>query len=401
MKDADVEVSFPGAQGHTLVGRLHRPPGPLRGCALFAHCFTCGKDLRVARSLSATLAGHGFATLRFDFTGLGESGGDHADTTFGTNIGDLVAAADWMRETLEAPSLLVGHSLGGAAVIMAAGSIPEVRAVATIGAPAEPAHVAKLLGPRRAEVEARGEAEVELAGRRFFIKQQFLDDLEAQSPAEHLRALDAALLVFHSPQDEVVGIDNARRIYEAARHPKSFVSLDGADHLLRRPRDGAYVANVLAAWVDRYVARVADEVPRGTVVVEGAGTLQQHVAAGPHAWLGDEPTDVGGLDTGPSPYDLFLASLGTCTSMTLRMYASRKDWPLESVRVTLTHERVHAKDCADCEKPGGLIDEITRSLELRGPLDDAQRARLLEIADRCPVHRTLQNEIKIRTSLEG
>jgi putative redox protein len=399
MKDADVEVSFEGAQGHTLVGRLHRPPGPLRGCAIFAHCFTCGKDLRVARSLGATLAGHGFATLRFDFTGLGESEGSHADTTFGTNVGDLVHAADWMREHLEASSLLVGHSLGGAAVIMAAGRIPEVKAIATIGAPAEPAHVTKLLGPRRAEVEARGEAEVEIAGRTFSITQQFLDDLEAHSPAEHLRALDAALLVFHSPHDEVVGIENARLIYEAARHPKSFVSLDRADHLLRRHADAAYVANVLAAWVDRYVARPEDEVPRGTVVVEGAGTLQQHVTAGPHAWLADEPPDVGGLDTGPSPYDLLLASLGTCTSMTLRMYASKKSWPLESVRVTLTHGRVHAKDCADCEKDGGLVDEITRALELRGPLDEDQRARLLEIADRCPVHRTLENEIKIRTTL--
>jgi len=393
----DYALSFE-SNGATLSARLHEPPGPLRGCALFAHCFTCGKDLRAARILADRLAGLGIATLRFDFTGLGDSEGELAETSFSSNVEDLVAAATFMRERFEGPAILVGHSLGGAAVLAAAHAIPEVKAVATIGAPADPAHVKKLL-TNAEEIEAKGEAEVSIGGRPFRIGKQLLDDLEAQNAPEKIASLKKALLILHSPQDEIVGVENARTIYEAARHPKSFVSLDGAKHLLPKPEDARYVADVLAAWASRYVRPEPHEVERGEVLVEGAHTYQQHVLAGPHGFLADEPRKLGGLDTGPTPYDLLLAALGTCTSMTLRMYADRKEWPLERVRVSLRHERVHAKDCEQCTSTKGQIAVLTRELEIVGDLDEAQRKRLLEIADKCPVHRTLSGEIRIDTEL--
>ncbi|MEC7519909.1 MAG: bifunctional alpha/beta hydrolase/OsmC family protein [Myxococcota bacterium] len=397
MRD-EQRIRFPGADGQTLAAVLQRPPGPLRGCALFAHCFTCGKDLRAVRALSGALAERGIATLRFDFTGLGESEGDFADTTFSSNLDDLIAAASWLEETLEPPTLLIGHSLGGAAVLAAAHRLPSVKAIATIGAPADPAHVRKLFAHAEDEIDAAGEAEVEIAGRRFRIKKRFLDDLAEQCSAERIRALGRALLIFHAPLDAIVGIDNARLIYEAAKHPKSFVSLDDADHLLSRAADARYVAEVLSAWAGRYV-REAPPTEEGVVVVEGRQTLRQHVQAGPHGLVADEPRRLGGTDTGPTPYDLLLAALGACTSMTLRLYADRKKLSLDAVRVTLRHDRHHATDCEGCEESPKLVDRIRRVIELEGDLDAAQRARLLEIADKCPVHRTLENEIRIETSL--
>ncbi|HJL47811.1 MAG TPA: alpha/beta fold hydrolase, partial [Polyangiaceae bacterium LLY-WYZ-15_(1-7)] len=365
MADPNEEtITFPGADGHQLAAVLERPPGPIRACAVFAHCFTCSKDLRALRRIADALVGHGIATLRFDFTGLGESEGEFADTTFSSNVADLVAAADWLREHHAAPSLLIGHSLGGAACLAAAPRIEEVKAVATIGAPADPEHVEKLLAGSKDEIEKEGEAEVKIAGRRFRIRKQFLDDLREHCSAERIAKIGRALLLFHSPQDNVVGIENAKAIYQAARHPKSFVSLDGADHLLSNPADAGYVANVLAAWAERYVPMATAEVEEGYVVVEGRQGLQQHVQAGPHAFLADEPKSVGGTATGPTPYDLLLAALGSCTTMTLRMYANHKKWPLEAVRVTLQHERRHAEDCDDCEKTGKKIDVLTRRIEI-------------------------------------
>jgi putative redox protein len=402
MRKTELRAHFRGADGQRLAARLHRPPGPLRACALFAHCFTCGKDLRAAREISEALATRGIATLRFDFTGLGESEGEFADTTFSSNVGDLVAAADWLRREHEAPSILIGHSLGGAAVLAAAHRIDEVRAVATLGAPADPAHVRALFREHREAIETRGEAEVVLAGRPFRIKKAFLDDVAEQCSEERIAALKRALLVFHSPQDRTVGVENARRIFEAARHPKSFVSLDGADHLLSRAADARYVAEVLASWAGRYVPAADAEVEEGLVVVEGREGLRQHVQAGRHGLMADEPKRLGGTDQGPTPYDLLLAALGTCTSMTLRMYAQRKKWPLEAVEVRLTHEKNHAKDCAACEEDEPrLVDRIRREIAVRGDLDDAQRRRLEEIADRCPVHQTLHGEIRVETELEG
>ncbi len=395
---------FAGSDGQMLAGRFHLPAVDPIAYAILAHCFTCSKESRAAAQISSALAAQGIATLRFDFTGLGESEGDFSGTTFSHNVDDVVAAANALRERHLAPSLLVGHSLGGSAVLAAASQIPEVVGVATIGAPVEPQHLARLFGASIEEIEERGEAEVNLGGRPFTIRKAFLDDLEVHCNAEKIRSLKKALIVFHSPQDNIVDIDNARLIFQAARHPKSFISLDGADHLLSRRADSTYVATVLKAWVGRYlpedIEEVPEDAPEGGVVVEGksSGYLQRIRARG-HVFPADEPLTAGGTDLGPTPYELLLAGLGACTSITLRMYARRKEWPLEGVRVKLRHNRVHAKDVEDAEKDSGMVDVIDKELELEGDLTQQQRERLFEIAARCPVHRTLLNEIKIRSEL--
>ena len=399
------KLEFAGSQGALLAARLDLPESEPTAYALFAHCFTCSKDSLAAARIARALTGFGIAVLRFDFTGLGASQGDFGNTDFSSNIADLVSAADHLRANFKAPSLLIGHSLGGAAVLAAAHLVPEVRAVATIAAPADPSHVAHVLGEQRAEIERTGEAEVLLAGRTFRIRKQFLDDIAAQPQAERIAKLGTALLVLHSPVDEVVGVDNARRIFETARHPKSFVAIDGADHLLTNRADAQFVATVLANWAARYLdaerARPApeDRPTEGFVVVgeNGDGPFGQTVTSGTHVLTADEPRPVG-ADTGPSPYDLLLASLGACTSMTVRMYADRKGWPLEHVSVQLRHSRIHARDCAECETKTGLLDRIERVIRFDGPLDADQRKRLLEIADKCPVHRTLHSEIVVSTT---
>jgi uncharacterized OsmC-like protein/alpha/beta superfamily hydrolase len=398
------KFDFRSTQGYTLAALLDRPAGPVRAVALFAHCFTCGKDNRAARRIAEGLTLHGIAVLRFDFTGLGGSEGEFANTTFSSNVDDLVAAADHLREKLAAPAILIGHSLGGAAVLAAAHRIAEARAVVTIGAPCDPAHVAGLLGEHVDKIHAQGEVEVELAGRPFRIRRALLDDIAEQKLTERIKNLHKALLIFHSPNDETVGIENASHIFLAAKHPKSFISLAGADHLLSRASDAAYVANVIAAGAERYLDMAADSQPSddteaGTVVVRETrrGKFQQEVIVGAHRLLADEPVAVGGMDSGPGPYDLLLAALGACTSMTLRLYAERKQLPLEQTTVRLHHNKVHATDCAECETKEGMIDRIDRAITLDGDLDAEQRARLLEIADKCPVHRTLTSEIDIRT----
>ncbi len=399
------KLTFTGADGVELAARLDLPTGPPLAYALFAHCFTCTKDIFAAARIATGLAEQGIAVLRFDFTGLGHSEGEFANTNFSSNVADLVCAADYLRESRAAPKVLIGHSLGGAAVLAAAPRVPEALAVATIGAPGDPAHVRHLFQAARPEIEAKGEAEVLLAGRPFRIRKQFLEDIEKHKLAATLAGLRKALLVFHAPRDATVGIENAGEIFTAAKHPKSFVSLDDADHLLSRREDAVYVATVLAAWATRYLGRAeAPEAPRaapGTVVVReaGEGRFAQHIAAGKHMLRADEPEDFGGNDSGPGPYDLLLAGLGACTSMTLRMYAARKQWPLDRVTVTLHHEKIHAEDCADCETKEGRIDRIERSLILEGTLDAGQRTKLLEIADKCPVHKTLESEVAIETEL--
>lgn len=395
---------FPGSGGGSLAARLDEPEGPPRAQALFAHCFTCGKDVLAASRIATALAERGIATLRFDFTGLGGSDGEFANTGFSSNVDDLVAAADHLRASGRPPSLLIGHSLGGAAALAAAERIPEVRAVAVIAAPFEVAHVTKQFAEQVPDIEARGEARVRLGGRPFTIRKAFLDDARAQDQGARIARLGRALLVLHAPLDAVVGIADARAIFEHARHPKSFVALDGADHLLSHRGDAEYAAAVLAAWAEHYLpARAADRPPMPStdaVVVEetGRGRFEQAVAMGPYRLLADEPVELGGLGSGPNPYDLLLAALGACTSMTLRIYAERKGLPLGRVRVALRHRKIHAEDCAECETRVGKVDEIVRELTLPGELDESQRARLLEIADRCPVHRTLQSEIRIVTT---
>lgn len=403
MGRASEAVTFPGAAGTSLAARLDRPTGaPPRAFALFAHCFTCSKESRAATFVGEALADAGFGTLRFDFTGLGGSEGEFANTDFSSNVADLVAAADWLRRTHRPPALLVGHSLGGAAVLAAAARIPEAVAVATINAPADTAYVARLFGARRAEIEAVGEAEVTLAGRTFRIRREFLADIEGRKLATDIAALHRALLVFHAPRDATVGIDNAAAIFGAAKHPKSFVSLDDADHLLTRRGDAAYVGAVLAAWAARYVPTVPAAEPDGpreivSVRETRVGRFQQAIAIGPHRLIADEPVAAGGLDSGPSPYDLLLAALGACTAMTVRTYADQKRLPLERVEVSLTHWKIHAADCAACETKEGKVDRIERVVTLDGDLDAAARAKLLEIANKCPVHRTLHGEVSVPT----
>jgi len=397
------KVTFTGAGGENLAARLDLPSGKPKAYALFAHCFTCNKDIFAAARIAGGLAEQGIAVLRFDFTGLGASEGDFANTNFSSNVGDLVRAADFLRETREAPKLLVGHSLGGAAVLAAAAQVPEAAMVATIAAPADPVHVAHHFTEARPEIEAAGEAEVLLVGRPFRIKKQFLEDIEQQKLETAIAGLKKALVIFHAPRDETVGIENASQIFLAAKHPKSFVSLDDADHLLSRKSDAIYVAEVLAAWAGRYLGssdeQAALRAPAGKVVVEetGEGKFTQRIASGSHLLRADEPESYGGFDSGPSPYDLLLAGLGACTSMTLRLYAERKGLSLDKARVTLSHEKVHATDCETCDTKVGKIDRIERVIELSGDLGEDDRRKLLEIADKCPVHRTLESEVLIDT----
>lgn len=404
---SSTKFTFSNDAGEVLAGRLEQPATKPKAWAVFAHCFTCSKNSLAAARVSRELCDRGFGVLRFDFTGLGASEGDFGNTTFSSNVADLVAAAHALGEAFEAPALLVGHSLGGAAAIMAAVALDSVRAVATIGAPSDPAHVTHLLGDRLDEIRSSGCAEVELAGRRFPIRREFLEDLEATSLAERLRRLGKAVLVTHSPIDEMVGVDHARVLYEGARHPKSFVSLDDADHLLTRPRDAAYAASVIAAWASRYLPEEEGEeearadVAEGEVLVrdQGSGFTNDVFTAG-HHWLADEPKPIGS-DLGPNPYEMLLAALGACTSMTLRMYAARKKLALDSVEVTLRHSRTHAEDCADCEGEAKAqkVELFERDIRVRGDLDEATRAKLLEIADKCPVHRSLLATKQIPTRL--
>jgi uncharacterized OsmC-like protein/fermentation-respiration switch protein FrsA (DUF1100 family) len=396
---------FPGSEGQQLAAALELPDATPTAYALFAHCFTCGKDVLAAKRIAVALAAKGIAVLRFDFTGLGSSEGDFANSTFSSNVADLVRAADHLRETRKAPAILIGHSLGGAAVLAAAGQIPEAKAVVTIAAPSDPGHVAGLFADRIDDIRKHGKVEVSLAGRPFQIKREFLDDVAEQHLMDDIAKLHKALLIMHSPTDDTVGIDNATRIFVAARHPKSFVSLPGADHLLSGKRDGMYAADVIAAWAERYVeAAVPDAVidpgeqPRDVVVRETRNSkFQQTVSIGPHRLLADEPVAAGGQDTGPGPYDFLLAGLGACTSMTMRLYAERKSLPLERVTVTLQHGKIYAEDCAECETKAGMLDRIDRTIAMEGALDAGQRAKLMEIADKCPVHRTLTSEIHIVT----
>lgn len=394
---------FTGTEGQQLAATLDLPDDAPTAYALFAHCFTCGMNVLAAKRIASALAEKGIAVLRFDFTGIGASEGEFANSTFSSNVADLVRAADHLRETRKAPAILIGHSLGGAAVLAAAGQIPEAKAVVTIAAPSDPAHVTGMFKDRIEDIRTLGKVEVSLAGRPFHIKREFLDDIAEHNLAAHIAKLHKALLILHSPTDNTVGIDNATHIFVAARHPKSFVSLAGADHLLNQKRDAEYVAHVVAAWVERYLdaepqAVPASNRPRLVQVQETRQSkLQQLVSIGPHRLTADEPVSVGGQDSGPNPYEFLLAGLGACTSMTMRMYADRKSLPLERVTVTLKHSKIHAEDCESCETKIGMLDRIERVIAIEGDLDAEQRSKLMEIADKCPVHRTLTSEIHIVT----
>ena len=393
--------TFTNRNGIELSAILDLPLGEKpKAFAIFAHCFTCGKNLRAERNISLSLTQQGFAVLRFDFAGIGQSEGEFFDTNFTTNVNDLLDAADYLSQEYEAPQLLVGHSLGGAAVLMAASKIQSIKAVATIGAPSEPEHVKHLFAAIEDRVRAEGEGQVLIGGKTITIKKHFLEDIEGTDLTEVIQNLKKALLVLHSPQDTIVGIDNAASIYQHARHPKSFMSLDGADHLLSNKNDSLYAGQVIGSWVSRYLK--LEEKPLLTtdqqaVVRIGEKGYTTEVFAGKHMFLADEPISVGGDDLGPTPYDLLVSSLGVCTAMTMRMYADRKAWALKEVRVHLQHSHIYSEDQQHTEDKKSKIDQIERIIEIEGELDDKQRVRLMEIADRCPVHRTLHNEIRVVT----
>ena len=400
---------FPGSDGQMLAASLDLPAGEPVAYALLAHCFTCGKDVLAAKRIAEGMAKYGIATLRFDFTGIGASEGEFANSTFSSNIADLVLAADHLRNTRRAPTILIGHSLGGAAILAAAVQIPEAKCVATIAAPSDPAHVTHLFKEHIPAIREQGEVEVSLSGRPFRIKREFLDDVAEHRLLDTVAKLHKALLVFHAPTDDYVSIDNATKIFVAAKHPKSFISLAGADHLLTKKQDALYVADMIATWAVRYLdaspateASSVPQMPDGVVVRETrASPLQQEILVGKHRLIADEPESAGGLDTGPGPYDFLLAGLGACTSMTMRLYADRKSIPLERTTVTLKHNRIYAKDCETCETQEGMISRIERTIAMEGNLDAEQRRKLMEIADKCPVHRTLTSEIDIVTRATG
>ncbi|WP_299428529.1 bifunctional alpha/beta hydrolase/OsmC family protein [uncultured Shimia sp.] len=397
-------ITFAGHAGDSLAARLDMPEGPHLATAVFAHCFTCSKDIPAARRIAARLATMGIAVLRFDFTGLGHSEGEFANTHFSSNVADLVAAAKYLEGEGMAPDLLIGHSLGGAAVLRAARHIPSAKAVVTLGAPSDPAHVAHQFHAHTDQIASEGQATVSLGGRPFEIRKAFLDDISNQNLSKCIANLNKALLVLHAPRDSTVGIENAAQIFEAAKHPKSFVTLDDADHLITNPKDAEYAAEVISGWVGRYLNLTPPApppgAPEGVIRVSEANPkgFLQDVNAGPfHHAVADEPLAYGGSNRGMTPYGFLSAGLGACTSMTIRMYARRKNWPLEHVWVDVCHDKIHA---ADAEAPAGQkVDQFRRKIHLEGALTQEQRARLLEIADRCPVHRTLEQSSEVVTQL--
>jgi uncharacterized OsmC-like protein/alpha/beta superfamily hydrolase len=400
------KITFRNKEGKTLAGRLEMPADRHpHNFAIFAHCFTCNKNLLAVKNISRALTANGFAVLRFDFTGLGESEGDFEDTNFSGNVSDLVAAASFLEETYKTPTLLVGHSLGGAAALFAAAEIATIKAVATIGAPSNPIHVQHLFKSTIAEINTSGKAVVNLSGRDFTIKKQFLDDLETKSLVTVVKNLRKPVLILHSPQDDTVGIKNAEELYAAAHHPKSFVSLDGADHLLMRKQDSLYAAQLIAAWSQRYVSSSENEnlKTKHQVVasLDASDGFTTAMKVGSHFLTADEPVVFGGNDYGPSPYELVSAGLSACTAMTIQMYAKRKEWNVENVQVHTSYSKSHAQDCENCETDSAKLDTFHREITLSGNLDKKQKVRLLQIADKCPVHKTLHSNIQIITKLLG
>lgn len=397
-------IDFKNQSGNDLSAILEMPVDQNPSAfAVFAHCFTCGKDLTAVRNISRALNTHNIAVLRFDFTGLGQSEGEFADTNFSSTVDDIISAAEFLTQEYQAPEVIIGHSLGGTASIMAANRMESVKAVAVIGSPSEAVHVGHLLVEKMDQINQQGFATVNIGGRPFTIKKQFLDDLEKTNIKSVLKEMRKALLILHSPQDNIVDISNAAEIYDAAFHPKSFISMDRADHLLSDKDDSVYVGNMIGSWLQRYlrIEPVEDlETDLQAVVLTGPSGYTTEVKAGHHRFLADEPLSVGGNDLGPNPYDLLVAALGTCTSMTLRMYSDRKKWDVRQIKVHLQHDKIHVTDSGDPEKKNNRIDKIDRRIEVTGDLSQEQVGRLLEIADRCPVHRTLHGEIQVQSSID-
>ncbi|MEP6260420.1 MAG: bifunctional alpha/beta hydrolase/OsmC family protein [Gillisia sp.] len=397
-----MKVSFKNSSGHDLIGYLELPLDQKpHNYILMAHCFTCDKNFHGVRNISKALTIKGFGVLRFDFTGLGESEGDFADSNFSGNVEDLIAAANFLKDEYKSPTMVIGHSLGGAAAIFAAALLPEVTALATIGTPSSLSHVTHLLSDGLEKIKNTGEATINIGGRPFIIKKQFLEDLETKDLQKVMAGLRKSILILHSPQDTIVGIKNAEELYKAARHPKSFISLDGANHLLSKKEDSHYVGELIGTWAYRYLE--IPQIPQPQTSHEVVAQLDEenkyttYMKSGNHRFIADEPTSFGGNDYGPSPYDFLSAALAACTSMTLHMYARRKKWPLALVETHVDHSKNHAEDCEHCEEPTAKIDTFERAISITGDLDEKQMAKLLEIADKCPVHKTLHQKVQIKT----
>ena len=405
MNQKSRNITFTNSEGIELSAHMEFPPDiHPKAYAIFAHCFTCSKNLLAAKNLTRSMAKEGIAVLRFDFTGLGESQGDFEDSNFSSNVSDLLAASQFLESEFEAPQVIIGHSLGGAAVIYAASKLESIRAVATVGAPASVDHVVHLLEGKKEEVMEKGEADVKISGRKFKIKKQFLEDIESKNLEKLMSDFRKPILIMHSPQDEIVSVDNAAKLYDMAWHPKSFVSLDGADHLLSKKKDSLYVGQLIASWSSRYVDEQEEETPETDHRVVAQLTRENNftttMKAGKHSFLADEPEDVGGDNLGPNPYDLLASALAACTAMTIKMYSDRKEWKLEQVNVHVDHKKSHKADCEECEKKSSRIDHFERSIEIDGDLSDEQCSRLLEIANKCPVHKTLETENFVDTFLK-
>lgn len=398
-----IKINFPNENGQMLAARLELPLDEKPYTyAIFAHCFTCTKNLNAVRNISRALSLKGIAVLSFDFTGLGESEGEFENTDFSSNVKDLVAAAKYLETNYQSPTLMIGHSLGGTATLISAKKISSVKAVVTIGSPFDPSDIKRHFLDSLDEINKKGEAAIEIGGRPFTIKKEFVEDLEQAKMEKNISELNKPLLVLHSPQDTIVGIDNAAYIFKAAKHPKSFISLDGADHLLSNENDSLYTGDIIACWMKKYIPVPAVESlvsDKKVVVRTSPSGFTTEIRAGNHLFLADEPESVGGKDLGPTPYDFLSAALGACTSMTLRMYADRKKWPLQDITVHLQHGKIHMEDSKDKDNPKSMIDRFEREIELEGDLTEEQKTRLLEIADKCPVHKTLHSENEIKTKL--
>lgn len=400
------KVTFPGSLGNTLEARLERPKGEIHFYAVYAPCFTCTKDILVARRITASLASQGIATLCLDFSGLGGSTGSFEQANFSSNVEDIQAAIAYLKAHYRTPRLLVGHSLGGTTCLVAASKSPEIQAVATINSPCHPAHVARRFPDLEEELSWKGEADVKIEGRDFRIQKHFFDDLKSYDMEKILKQMKAALLVFHAPEDATVKVQNASFLFSIASHPKSFIALDGANHLITKRQDAEYISNVIRSWTDRYIQEDSSEedLEQQVLIQETReGLFTQSIQVGRHTLVADEPKSVsGGLDKGPSPYDYLLSALGACTAMTIRLYADHKKFPLERVSVSLRHDKVHLEDCQSCQsdQEGQRVDHIRRRIRLEGPLSEDQKKSILKIADKCPVHKTLHSEVKVTTSLQ-
>lgn len=399
---ADRKYDFVATAGHKLAGTISMPVGKPRATAIFAHCFTCTRASLAATRISRALADRGIAVLRFDFTGLGESEGDFAQAGFARSVDDLLAAANFLGETIAPPALLIGHSLGGAAALVAASRMDSLKALVTLGAPSDAVNILKSIKGDLAAIERDGEGDVTIAGRPFRIRAAFLAEAREASVVKAVAALRIPVLFAHAPHDAIVSIDHAAILFQAAKHPKSFLSLENADHLLTQPADSAWAADIISAWTARHLPIALSEtldVDTSVRVVSAQPGFAVEVTARQHRWRADEPPAIGGSDTGPTPYDLLLGALGACTAMTMRMVATRENINVDSIAIALGHDRNHARDCDHCSEPSARIEAIQRRIKIVGEMSEAQRQRLTDVASKCPVHRTLTGTVHIHDTI--